>query len=158
MDYVTYIRQMVGKQKIIMNAAACIIVNDQGQILLQLRGDDHTWGLPGGIMELGETMEETCRREVKEETGLDVINLVSLGAFHNFSKTWPGGDQAHIICFVFVGTNLEGELHIDGEETLDLQYFDHDHLPLIGATDHLQAIETYFAQNGLSYDTIEVTP
>jgi ADP-ribose pyrophosphatase YjhB (NUDIX family) len=144
MDYVTYIRGMVGQKKIFLNAAACILVNEHNQILLQLRGDDHYWGLPGGIMELGETMETTCRREVLEETGLIVEDLKFLGVFHNTNKRWPNGDVAHIICHVFVARQAQGDLVIDHQETLDLQYFDKDDLPMIDAVDHRQAIERFF--------------
>ena len=144
MDYVRYIRSLVGNHKIIMNAAACIIVNEENQILLQHRGDDHFWGLPGGIMEMDESLEETCIREVKEETGFDVNLLYLLGDFHNKNKTWPGGDQAHIICHIFVGEITGGTRTIDGLETLDLQYFSYDNLPPIDAIDHLQAIHQHY--------------
>lgn len=144
MDYVQYIRSLVGNHKIIMNAAACIIVNEDNHILLQHRGDDHFWGLPGGIMEMDETLEETCIREVKEETGFDVELSRFLGAFHNYHKMWPNGDLAHIICHVYVGRICGGAMMIDGQETLDLHYFSIDQLPPIDASDHLQAIHQYY--------------
>jgi len=146
MDYVQYIRSLVGNHKIIMNASACIIVNEKNELLLQHRGDDHFWGLPGGIMEMDETLEETCIREVKEETGLDIELVTLLGDFHNKNKSWPGGDQAHIICKIFLGKIIGGTLTIDGEETLDLQYFSYDDLPPIDAVDHLEAIHQYYVQ------------
>lgn len=144
MDYVTYIRSLVGNNKIMMNAAACIVINDKDEILLQLRGDDHFWGLPGGIMEMGERPEESARREVFEETGYEVELVKYLGDYHNFDKHWPGGDSAHIICFIFVGTITGGTMSIDMDETLDLKWYSYDNLPEIDAIDHLAAINDYF--------------
>lgn len=146
MDYVSYLRSLVGNSKIIMNAAACIIVNDDNQILLQLRGDDHFWGLPGGIMELGETIEEAVNREVFEETGLELIQPTFLGTFYNPHKVWPNGDEAYILCHVFVARKTTGTIVIDGDETLDLQFVTYPDLPPIDAVDHKQAIEFYFQQ------------
>lgn len=145
MDYVKYIRNLVGNNKIIMNAAAVIILDKDSRILLQKRGDDHFWGLPGGIMEIGETFEETAIRETFEETGYHIEIKSLVGSFHNFHKTWPGGDQAHIICTIFKAEIVGGEMIIDGIETLDLKYFNYDDLPSIDAKDHLEAIHTYFS-------------
>lgn len=144
MDYVKYIRGLVGHQKIVMNAGACIITNENNEILLQLRGDDHFWGLPGGILEMGETPKETAIREVFEETGYHVEILSLLGDYHNFHKVWPGGDEAHIICFVYIGKIIGGEMKIDQKETLDLKWFRYDNLPEIDAIDHLNAIHDYY--------------
>ena len=57
---------------LLQDGAAAIIVNKQGQILLQSRADRNKWGLPGGCQELGERFQDTIIREVKEETNLDV--------------------------------------------------------------------------------------
>ena len=146
MDYITFIRSRVGKDKIFLNASACIIVNEDNHILLQHRGDDHFWSLPGGIMELGETMEETCIREVQEETGFEIEIVSLLGAYHNPHKVWPNGDQAHIICHVFVGKIIGGRMIIDNDETLALEYFTYTDLPPIDATDHLAAITDFYRQ------------
>ena len=144
MDYVKYIRSLVGNNKIIMNAAACIIVNEKNEILLQHRGDDHFWGLPGGIMELGELPEDTAKREVFEETGFNVKIVRYLGDYHNFMKEWPGGDKAHIICFIFIAEIIGGTMTIDGIETLDLKWYEFSNLPRIDAIDHKNAINDYF--------------
>jgi 8-oxo-dGTP pyrophosphatase MutT (NUDIX family) len=145
MDYVKYIRNLVGNHKIIMNAGAVIIRNNQNEILLQLRGDDHFWGLPGGIMEIGERPNETAIREAYEETGYHINIVDFLGDYHNFHKVWPGGDQAHIICFVYVAEIQSGKIHIDMDETLDLKWFAKENIPYIEAVDHRKAVEDYFS-------------
>lgn len=144
MDYVKYIRNIVGNNKIIMTAGAVIIYNDKNEILLQHRGDDHFWGLPGGIMEMGEKPKETAIREALEETGYNIEITGYLGDYHNFHKEWPGGDKAHIICFIYKGKIVSGTMTIDGDETLDLRWYSKDNLPEIDAIDHLEAIRDYY--------------
>jgi 8-oxo-dGTP pyrophosphatase MutT (NUDIX family) len=51
-------------------AASAIVVDDAGRILLHRRTDNALWSIPGGAMEVGESIAETIVREVKEETGL----------------------------------------------------------------------------------------
>ncbi|MBY0202332.1 NUDIX domain-containing protein [Paenibacillus cucumis (ex Kampfer et al. 2016)] len=67
-------------RRIIVTGGA-IIRDHAGKILLQRRSDYGDWGLPGGGMEAGEQIEETMIREVKEETGLEVISY-ELAADH----------------------------------------------------------------------------
>ena len=55
----------------LVHAGGCIF-NEKGEVLLQRRGDCNLWGFPGGTVELGETPQMAAKREVKEETGLDV--------------------------------------------------------------------------------------
>lgn len=71
MEYYKYLRQYVGHQPIILPGSVVIILNEQKEVLLQKRHDG-TWGLPGGLMDLGESFEEVAKREVFEETGLVV--------------------------------------------------------------------------------------
>ncbi|MFF4577262.1 NUDIX domain-containing protein [Streptomyces sp. NPDC001373] len=53
-------------------AASAVVTDDQGRILLQRRRDNDLWALPGGGMDLTDSLPGTAVREVKEETGLDV--------------------------------------------------------------------------------------
>jgi mutator protein MutT len=56
----------------VVPAASAVVVNEAGELLLQRRSDNGQWALPGGTMDLGETLAQTVVREVKEETGIEV--------------------------------------------------------------------------------------
>lgn len=53
-------------------SVAAVITDDQARALLIQRRDNHRWEAPGGVLELGEAIHDGLRREVREETGLDV--------------------------------------------------------------------------------------
>ena len=57
-----------------------VVVNDQDQILLIRRSDNDNWAVPGGAIDLGESMTQAAVRETKEESGIDceVIGLVGI--------------------------------------------------------------------------------
>jgi 8-oxo-dGTP pyrophosphatase MutT (NUDIX family) len=53
-------------------SVAGVIVDDSGRALLSRRRDNQSWEPPGGVLELAESIEDGLRREVREETGLEV--------------------------------------------------------------------------------------
>ena len=69
MSYLSELRKIVGHRPLLSAGATVLVIKD-GKILLNLRSDTETWGVPGGALELGESLEETAYRELKEETGL----------------------------------------------------------------------------------------
>jgi ADP-ribose pyrophosphatase YjhB (NUDIX family) len=101
-------------------SAACVIVNDRGQVLLL----DHVlrphsgWGLAGGFLESGEQPEDAVRREVCEETGLELKNVRLLGI-----RT----TRRHLeIAYIAEGG---GEAVVSSREITGLQWFAPDELP-----------------------------
>src|SRR3954452_10249770 len=78
MGYIEELRNKLGNEPIILNSAGVIILDPEGKVLLQYRKDTNNWGLPGGYMELGETFEDTAKREIKEGMGIGLSNLAFL--------------------------------------------------------------------------------
>ncbi|MDN5915474.1 MAG: NUDIX hydrolase [Pseudonocardia sp.] len=67
-------------------SVAGIVVRNDGRILVIQRRDNAHWEPPGGVLELGETFEQGVRREVAEETGIDVEVERLTGAYKNLRR------------------------------------------------------------------------
>ncbi|XFA99340.1 NUDIX domain-containing protein [Candidatus Izemoplasma sp. B36] len=146
-SYIEYLRKMVGKNKVILNGSCVVITNKLNQVLLQKRVDDNGWGLPGGLLEFDETLEECAIREVKEETNLDIEIKKFIGVFLEKDFTWENKDVADVIGFGFYGEVIGGRLTINDNESLDLKYFDYHNLPNIKSSANLNTIIAYFENN-----------
>ncbi len=81
MGYIEELRKIIGTRPIILAGAVVAVTDECGRILLQKRRDV-LWGLPGGLLELGESTEEAARREVWEETGLEIGKLELVDVFY----------------------------------------------------------------------------
>ena len=144
-NYIKWIRSKVGREAIILNFAGACIMNDKGELLLQKRSsEENIWGLPGGALEIGESIEEAAKREVKEETGLDIKIDYLIGVYSKYLVEHPNGDKFQSICYLFKGTIVDGDLHIDNKETFDLKFFPKDSLPPIFVDQHMDAINDFF--------------
>lgn len=117
---------------LLQDGAAAIIVNSEGQILLQSRADRDKWGLPGGCQELGERFQDTVLREVKEETNLDVkeedLELIDIVSRASRRNDYPNGDVVINNTALYCIRNYSGQLKWDSESK-NMKFFDLDNLP-----------------------------
>jgi len=91
------LKRLYPKQPIV--GVGAIIICD-GKILLEKRKSEPgkgKWSIPGGIVELGESMEQTVIREVKEETGLEVENPEDIDVVDNIIRDNNGEIKYHFV-------------------------------------------------------------
>jgi 8-oxo-dGTP pyrophosphatase MutT (NUDIX family) len=131
MGYIEEIRKLVGQRPIIMVGATALILDENERLLMLRRTDNGCWGVPGGAMEPGESLEDTARRETTEETGLEIgeMSLYRIFSGPEFYYEYPNGDQVYIVTAVFLTRDFHGQIMINREEHTDWQFFDVFHLP-----------------------------
>ena len=128
MVYIQEIRKYVGHSPIMVTAAMCIIYDKEKGILLEKRTDNGMWCVPGGALELGETLEEALKREVKEETSLDIFNPKLFDVQAGVHMVYPNKDEVYYTDVVYEINEYEGELKPDAE-SMELVWVPIDKLP-----------------------------
>lgn len=127
-----YARKVADANTPVRVGVGVVVRNDNGQVLLERRSDCGWWGLPGGRIEPGESAIEAAIREVKEETGLTIQVIQLLGVYTEPSErivTYPdNGDVVQLVDIVLGATVMSGTLTCSSE-SLDLQFFELEHLP-----------------------------
>jgi len=126
-----------------ITGTSIIPVLPDGQIVLIRRRDNGRLGLPGGIVNWGEDLYTSIKRELKEETGLDVLDMGRLVGVYSSPERDP---RFHSICLV-VEVRANGILETQDElEVMDVQAFDPKAIPLNDLShDHGQHLIDYFA-------------
>lgn len=117
---------------VIRPGTSAVIFDESGAVLLEQRSDNGFWGLPGGAVDVGESVAQAVMREVLEETGLQVritrlVGIYSDPRYHTIAN-YPSGDIVHYVTVAFQCERLSGRLRMS-EESTDLRYFDVDALP-----------------------------
>lgn len=144
MEYYKYLRQYVGHKPLILPGSVVIILNEQNEVLLQKRHEGY-WGLPGGLMDLGESFEEVAKREVFEETGLVVNNLKLLNVYSGseYYLKVANGDELYSVTAVYYTMDVSGDMKIDYSESENMQYFSLNNLPNELTDEYRGFIEQY---------------
>jgi 8-oxo-dGTP pyrophosphatase MutT (NUDIX family) len=112
-------------------SVSAVIFDRRGRLLLQQRSDGGQWGLPGGSVEIGESVRAAVVREVMEETGLTVAPGRVVGIYSDPRLQvvrYPDGNVWHYVNVCFECAVRGGEL-TTCDETLDLRYFAPARLP-----------------------------
>jgi 8-oxo-dGTP diphosphatase len=119
----------------VARAGVGVMIYRDGKVLLGLRNDDPekadsqlhgegTWTFPGGKVDFGNTLELAAKREVKEETDIDVNSLKI------FSITDEIVHDAHFVTVGFLCEDFEGEVKVmEPDEIVEWKWFSLDELP-----------------------------
>lgn len=131
MGYIMNLRKYVGHDPIIGIGATTLVFNDKKELLLNLRSDTNSWGIPGGSMELYETIEQTAVRELKEEAGInaDGLELVTVLSGNDYYFEYPNGDKMCTVIVLFKVLNYTGEIKVSDNESKKLEFFSLSNLP-----------------------------
>lgn len=132
MSYISEMRKHIGHTPM-LSVGATIVVLKENKILLNLRNDTKTWGIPGGAIELGETLEQTAARELKEETNLtaDGFTFLHLFSGNDFYFKYPNGDELYSVVALYLARDVKGLMMIHDGESDNLKYFSKKELPTL---------------------------
>jgi 8-oxo-dGTP diphosphatase len=121
-----------------------IIEIQKGIVLIERRNPPFGWALPGGFVDYGETLENAAIREAKEETQLDISNLILLGCYSD-----PGRDsRMHTISTVFIA---EGSgVPQAADDALNLAVFPIEAVPDQLCFDHASILADYIRRKQIS--------
>ena len=129
-EYVKAMRKYIGQECLILVGAGVIIYKN-GRVLLQKRRDNGLWADHGGCVEIGESVEETAKRELFEETGLTAnkLDFFNIYSGKDTLYTYPNGDKAYLIITLWICEDYCGEIKIEENEVEELKWFDVNDMP-----------------------------
>ena len=106
--------------------AAALVTDDEGRVLMiRHEGVPDRWGIPGGGHEPGETMEETARRELREETGIEcTITDVNFARRKTVRLETDPGERFSLLTVVFDAKYELGTISIGDDEVLEARWFE----------------------------------
>ncbi|WLD94323.1 NUDIX hydrolase [Alkalihalobacillus sp. AL-G] len=155
MGYIEDLRAKVGQSPVILVGAVAVIVDEQNRILLQQRKfPKGVWGVPGGLMELAESTEDVAKREVYEETGLEISDLKLINVYSgsdHFIKA-QNGDEFYVVTVAYFTHNFEGEMKVDTSESIKYEFFSPDKLPKNMVKSHRLILDEYLHKHYSTYD------
>lgn len=103
----------------------CLVVDDQGRVLLVKRGQEPgkgLWSIPGGLLRVGERLEQAAMREVQEETGIRIQIEELLGVFECIERDEQGRVRFHYVLIDYLARPVGGVLR-PGSDALDARFF-----------------------------------
>lgn len=146
MGYIKELRALVGHRRVIFCGASVVLCNSRGELLLQKRREPgERWCFPGGLMELGESLEETARREVCEETAIRPGKLTLIGVYSGADHLCraPNGDEWYVVNAAYACTDFEGEARVNDGESAALRWFRPEEIPAGLVSSHREILRDF---------------
>jgi ADP-ribose pyrophosphatase YjhB (NUDIX family) len=131
MGYCEDIREMIGNSPLIIVRPSVAIINNKGEILLS-RNVGGTWTIPGGTLQLNESVEECITRIVLEDIGIKIMKLKLFGVYSGkdlINRVEESGDEYQPVAIVYLCTEYVGELTHYNNQAKESQFFKLNQLP-----------------------------
>jgi ADP-ribose pyrophosphatase YjhB (NUDIX family) len=106
--------------------------DDRRELLLMQRSDNAHWGIPGGFVEPGESVEQAVAREVAEETGVTIVVGRLIGVYSDPARMvveYPDGQRVHVVNLCFEARPIGRGTATTPDEALASGYFALEALP-----------------------------
>src|SRR5690242_13148786 len=120
-------------------AASAVVIDDDNRIVLQRRRDNEMWALPGGKMELGESVEDCAVRETREETGLDVevVGIVGIYSDPKHVFAYDDGEVRQEFSICLLARVIGGTVEVS-DESHEVKAFDPDEIAKLPMVDSIR--------------------
>jgi ADP-ribose pyrophosphatase YjhB (NUDIX family) len=152
-DFILSLRERVGTELLWLTGVTAVILRGgldvlepERRVLLVRRSDTGAWTAVTGVIDPGETVAGTARREAREETGVE-IEVERLVWVHTLPPmTYPNGDRAQYLDHVVRARYVSGEAHVADEESSEVGWFALDALPPM-SEEHRARIERALSED-----------
>ena len=134
-DFILRLRERVGTELLWLTGVTAVIVREEPvrQVLLVRRADTGAWTAVTGVIDPGETVAGTARREALEEAGVE-IEVERVVWLHTLPPMeYSNGDRAQYLDHVLRARYLSGEAHVADDESSEVGWFAPDALPPMSA-------------------------
>jgi 8-oxo-dGTP pyrophosphatase MutT (NUDIX family) len=132
-EFILALRERIGRDPLPLPAVTAVVFDDRDRVLLVKRSDDGRWTLVTGCLEPGEQPAAGARREVMEETGVEVTveRVISVDALD--LRTLPNGDQVYWLDVGLRCRYVDGEARVNDDESVRVGWFSPDTAPALDA-------------------------
>lgn len=130
-DFVLRLRERIGTELLWLTGVTAVILREEPalEVLLVRRADTGAWTAVTGIIDPGETVAGTARREAQEEAGVE-IEVERLVQVHTLPPMqYPNGDRSQYLDHVVRCRWISGEAHVADDESTEVGWFAPDALP-----------------------------
>jgi ADP-ribose pyrophosphatase YjhB (NUDIX family) len=127
-EYIAGLRKHVGTGLLWLPSVSAVVVNDAGEVLLAKRSDTGNWSVVSGFADPGEQPAAAVVREVREETGVEVVPE-RISSVRAHPMTYPNGDRCQFMNVAFRCRPVGGTARVNDDESVAVGWFRPDALP-----------------------------
>lgn len=128
-DFIVALREKIGHDPLWLPGVTAVVTDDDGRLLLVRRADDGRWTPVTGIVDPGEEPAVAARREVAEETGVEVVVERLASTAVTGPVVYDNGDRATYLDLTFACRYVSGTAHVADDESSDVGWYAREALP-----------------------------